>query len=44
MLQRGPLQEDAVVKIAQTFRSGTGDIDALDYIEMFLENESIQLS
>jgi len=39
MLQRGPLQEDAVVKMAQTFRSGTGDIDAIDFIEMFLDNE-----
>lgn len=39
MVQRGPLQEDAVVKMAQTFRSGTGDIDAIDFIEMFLDNE-----
>ena len=39
MVQRGPLPEDAVVKMAQTFRSGTGDIDAIDFIEMFLDNE-----
>lgn len=39
MVQRGPLQDDAVVKMAQTFRSGTGDIDAIDFIEMFLDNE-----
>lgn len=37
-LQRGPLSEDAVVKMAQTFRSGTNDIDALDYAEMFLQD------
>jgi len=39
MLQRGPLEDGAVVKMAQTYRSGTGDIDAIDYIDMFLENE-----
>ena len=39
MVQRGPLQDDTVVKMAQTFRSGTGDIDAIDFIEMFLDNE-----
>jgi hypothetical protein len=38
-VRRGPLPDDAVVKMAQTFRSGTGDIDAIDYIEMFLEND-----
>jgi hypothetical protein len=27
------------VKIAQTFRSGTNDIDATDFLEMFLEDE-----
>ncbi len=30
---------DAVVKMAQTFRSGTNDIDAIDFAELFLENE-----
>jgi hypothetical protein len=39
ILRRGPLAEDAVVKMAQTFRSGTNDIDAIDYVEMFLEDE-----
>jgi hypothetical protein len=40
LLQRGPLSDDAIVKMAQTFRSGTNDIDALDFVEMFLANES----
>jgi len=39
LLQRGPLSGDAIVKMAQTFRSGTNDIDALDYVELFLGNE-----
>ena len=39
MLQRGQVRDDAVVKMAQTFRSGTNDIDALDYVDMYLENE-----
>jgi hypothetical protein len=39
LLQRGPLPDDAVVKMAQTFRSGTNDIDAIDYLELFLEDE-----
>jgi hypothetical protein len=40
LLQRGSLPDDATVKMAQTFRSGTNDIDALDYIDMFLANEA----
>jgi hypothetical protein len=39
LVQRGPLPDDAVVKMAQTFRSGTNDIDAVDYVEMFLDDE-----
>jgi len=39
LVQRGALPDDSVVKMAQTFRSGTNDIDAIDYVEMFLENE-----
>ena len=39
MLQRGPVPDDAVIKMAQTFRSGTNDIDAVDFVEMFLEDE-----
>jgi len=38
-LQRGQVQDDAVVKIAQTFRSGTNDIDAIDFVDMFLDDE-----
>jgi hypothetical protein len=39
LLQRGDLPGDAIVKMAQTFRSGTNDIDAVDYVEMFLQDE-----
>jgi len=39
LLQRGDLAEDAQVKIAQTFRTGTNDIDAIDFVEIFLEDE-----
>jgi hypothetical protein len=39
MLRRGSVPETAVIKMAQTFRSGTNDIDALDFVEMFLEDE-----
>jgi hypothetical protein len=39
MLQRGTVPEDSLVKMAQTFRSGTNDIDATDFLEMFLEDE-----
>ena len=38
LLQRGKLPRDAQIKIAQTFRTGTNDIDALDYVSMFLDN------
>jgi hypothetical protein len=31
--------DNAIVRIAQTFRSGTNDIDALDFVEMFLGDE-----
>jgi len=31
---------DDVVKMAQTYRTGTNDIDAIDFVEMCLENES----
>jgi hypothetical protein len=36
LLQHGAVQETAIVKIAQTFRSGTSDIDAIDFVDMFL--------
>ena len=39
LLQRGPVPDDAVVKMAQTFRSGTNDIDALDFVDLFLDDE-----
>jgi hypothetical protein len=39
LLQKGTGPGDAVVKMAQTFRSGTNDIDALDFAELFLTNE-----
>jgi len=39
LLRRDSLPDDAVIKMAQTFRSGTNDIDAIDYVEMFLEND-----
>jgi hypothetical protein len=39
ILERGPVREDAIVKIAQTFRSGTNDIDAIDFVDMFLDDD-----
>jgi hypothetical protein len=39
MLQRGAVPDHAIVKMAQTFRSGTNDIDAIDYVDMFLDDE-----
>jgi hypothetical protein len=38
-LERGRVSESAVVKIAQTFRSGTNDIDAIDFVDLFLADE-----
>jgi len=42
LLERGTVSRNAVVKIAQTFRTGTNDIDALDYLEMYLHDENQQ--
>jgi hypothetical protein len=39
LLKRGAIPDDAVVKMAQTFRSGTNDIDTVDFVEMFLADE-----
>ncbi|HUO09981.1 MAG TPA: hypothetical protein VM008_16875 [Phycisphaerae bacterium] len=39
LLKAGKVSSSAVVKMAQTFRSGTNDIDAVDYARMFLEDE-----
>jgi hypothetical protein len=36
LLRPGSLSGTDTIKIAQTFRSGTNDIDALDFVEMFL--------
>ncbi len=38
--RRGVVPRNSVVKIAQTFRTGTNDIDALDFVEMYLNDES----
>jgi hypothetical protein len=37
-LQEGRLPRSAVVKMAQTFRTGTNDIDAVDFVDMFLDD------
>jgi hypothetical protein len=39
-LEKGRVPDTAVVKIAQTFRSGTNDIDAIDFVDMFLADEA----
>jgi hypothetical protein len=39
VLQEGALSKNAVIKIAQAFRTGTNDIDALDYVFMYLNDE-----
>jgi len=39
-LEEGKIGRGAVVKIAQTFRTGTNDIDAADFISMFIEDAS----
>jgi hypothetical protein len=33
------VRDSDIIKMAQTFRTGTSDIDALDYVEMFLADE-----
>ncbi len=40
VLEAGDLDGRALVKIAQTFRSGTADADALDYVEMALDDQA----
>ena len=39
LLKRGPVSQSAVVKMAQTFHTGTNDIDALDFVQMYLRDE-----
>lgn len=38
-LKEGALLDTSVVKMAQTFRSGTNDIDTIDFVDMYLEDE-----
>ena len=38
LLQKGKVSRGAVVMIAQTFRSGTSDVDALAFADMYLED------
>lgn len=40
VLQRGDVPDDAIVKMAQTFRSRTNDIDAIDFVDLFLADET----
>ena len=39
VLEHGQVSPEAVVKMAQTFRSGTNDIDAMDFADLFLADE-----
>jgi hypothetical protein len=39
ILQKGKVARSATVKMAQSFRSGTNDIDALYFVELFLDDE-----
>jgi hypothetical protein len=40
VMRHGSVADDALVKMAQTFRSGTNDVDAIDFVDMFLDDES----
>jgi hypothetical protein len=40
LLQKGSVSRNAIVKMAQTFRTGTNDNDALDFLQMYLHDES----
>jgi hypothetical protein len=40
LLKPGVVSEDDIIKMAQTYRTGTNDIDALDYAELYLDNEA----
>ena len=37
-IDTGRVPRTAIVKMAQTFRTGTNDIDAVDYVDMFLDD------
>ena len=39
VIEGAPLRDDVVIKMAQTFRSGTHDFDAIDFVDMFLGDE-----
>ena len=39
VVARGLVPDSAIVKMAQTFRSGTNDIDAIDFVDMFLADD-----
>jgi hypothetical protein len=39
-LKPGVVAGDSIVKMAQTYRSGTNDIDALDFVEMYLDDDT----
>ena len=39
MLVDGEIRGDDIVKMAQTYRSGTSDVDAIDFVELFLADE-----
>lgn len=40
LLSHGEVSADAMVKVAQTFRTGTNDIDAVDFVDLFLQDDS----
>jgi hypothetical protein len=40
MLKRAEVSDKSIVKVAQTFRSGTNDIDAMDFADLFLEDDT----
>jgi glycosyltransferase involved in cell wall biosynthesis len=40
LLEEGRVPRRAIIKMGQTFRTGTNDIDAVDFIDMFLEDHT----
>jgi hypothetical protein len=42
LLAKGTVAPDAVVKVAQTFRTGTNDIDAIDFVDLFLQDDAAE--
>jgi hypothetical protein len=38
LLRKGKVSRGATVKMAQTFRSGTNDVDAVEFVELYLDN------